>query len=699
MNPSRAATARILAGRLLFCTTLWMATTGSGLQQRVAPPPAGAALPRLAPTVPVAAAAAARVLAQSSDQLTQTGQVGGTMTSVLQVGDFAYVGQGTRVVTFDLSRADRPRLLSRGPLLPDRVMDLALAGDHVAALLRRQGLVLLDISRPAEPRLMGQSGPWPLGDAALALAVSGDLAVVGSADALLTVDLTDPQRPTRRGELRLGICSDVALVGKRALCANSSAVEVIDVSQPDLPLPLEAIAMNDGVRGIAATDDLIYVGHGSALAVLDLKLPSDSRIVHQEPLGMEAHQLQLDGGRIYAADRGRLSVLDLTQPRAPKLLSTLRLEQPSDGTRETYGLSAQGGRVLMADDMAALQVIDVADPRAPRKVGGFADLRYAQAVALGSTDRAVVEDWAGSAQLQVWDLLNPAAMRLVGASNRSGIGAGTGRIGLGGRLACAARQSQGILLFDIGDPAQPQLLSTLVTPGIARHCLLLGTWALVAGDRSFAVVDISNPSSPRVLGQLDGIFGAEAVDAVGARAYLATSEGLVIVDLSDPSRPRKLAALELADVTRDVAVAGRYAYLAQRDEGMAVVDIADSAQPRLVGEVALRDGECGALVVEGDRAVAAAGATLYLIDISSPEAPRLLHSLPRPSGAAQLAMSRGLIAVAEHAAGVSFFRIGVPPPTTTPPPTRQATPTSSGSPTPRPPLPFRNHLPRVARGR
>ena len=87
---------------------------------------------------------------------------------------------------------------------------------------------------------------------------------------------------------------------------------------------------------------------------------------------------------------------------------------------------------------------------------------------------------------------------------------------------------------------------TLVTPGIARHCLLLGTWALVAGDKSFAVVDISNPSSPRVLGQLDGIFGAEAVDAVGARAYLATSEGLVIVDLSDPSRPRKLAALELS---------------------------------------------------------------------------------------------------------------------------------------------------------
>lgn len=165
MTPPRAATARTLAGRLLLCTALWMATTGSGLQQRVAPPPAGAALPRLAPTVPVAAAAAARALAQSSDQLTQTGQVGGTMTSVIQVGDFAYVGHGTRVVTFDLSRADRPRLVSRGPLLSDRVMDLALAGDHVAALLRRQGLVLLDISRPAEPRLLGQSGPWPLGDA------------------------------------------------------------------------------------------------------------------------------------------------------------------------------------------------------------------------------------------------------------------------------------------------------------------------------------------------------------------------------------------------------------------------------------------------------------------------------------------------------------------------------------------------------
>lgn len=328
----------------------------------------------------------------------------------------------------------------------------------------------------------------------------------------------------------------------------------------------------------------------------------------------------------------------------------------------------------MTDDMAALQVIDVADPRAPRKVGGFADLRYAQAVALGSTDRAVVEDWAGSAQLQVWDLLNPAAMRLVGVSNRSGIGAGTGRIGLGGRLACAARQSQGILLFDIGDPAQPQLLSTLVTPGIARHCLLLGTWALVAGDKSFAVVDIGDRAPHGCSVSWMRSFEAEAVDAVGAMAYLATSEGLVIVDLSDPSRPRKLAALELADVTRDVAVAGRYAYLAQRDEGMAVVDIADSAQPRLVGEVALRDGECGTLVVEGDRAVAAAGATLYLIDISSPEAPRLLHSLPRPSGAAQLAMSRGLIAVAEHAAGVAFFRIGVPPPTTTPPPTRQATP-------------------------
>lgn len=120
----------------------------SGLRQWVAPAPAGTALLKQAATVPVAAA---RGLAQSSDQLYQTGQVGGTMTSVLHVGNFAYVGQGTRVVTFDLSRADRPRLLSRGPLLPDRVMDLALAGDRVRGPLQRQGLVLLDISRPAEP--------------------------------------------------------------------------------------------------------------------------------------------------------------------------------------------------------------------------------------------------------------------------------------------------------------------------------------------------------------------------------------------------------------------------------------------------------------------------------------------------------------------------------------------------------------------
>ena len=91
------------------------------------------------------------------------------------------------------------------------------------------------------------------------------------------------------------------------------------------------------------------------------------------------------------------------------------------------------------------------------------------------------------------------------------------------------------------------------------------------------VVDIANPKAPREVSSLEGMGHAKRVAVAGKQAYVADEEdGMWIVDVSDPKAPRKLARYGEGAVL-DVAVAGKYAFLARHS--LEVVDVSNPERP------------------------------------------------------------------------------------------------------------------------
>ena len=77
-------------------------------------------------------------------------------------------------------------------------------------------------------------------------------------------------------------------------------------------------------------------------------------------------------------------------------------------------------------------------------------------------------------------------------------------------------------------------------------------------------------------------FGARGAVA-GGFAYCTAVGGLVIVDISDQKNPALVKSVDLGGRVTDVAVDGRYAFLAAGPKGVLVLDVKDPADPIEVG--------------------------------------------------------------------------------------------------------------------
>jgi hypothetical protein len=147
-------------------------------------------------------------------------------------GSTLYVVDGLGLATFDVGDPSRPRAMGshRSPAWSAAV---AVESDR-AYLACGSQLQVLDVTFPDTPTLMGSV---QVGQPIYGVAARGDLVVVtGLGDALVVVDVSSPSAPRVVGSLTGGPGFDVALLGDRAFVGMGDAgVVVIDVSDPTAP--------------------------------------------------------------------------------------------------------------------------------------------------------------------------------------------------------------------------------------------------------------------------------------------------------------------------------------------------------------------------------------------------------------------------------------------------------------------------------
>lgn len=236
-------------------------------------------------------------------------------------------------------------------------------------------------------------------------------------------------------------------------------------------------------------------------------------------------------------------------------------------------------------------VVDISDPRAPRLLSTemlmrvpAADFGYAAGhVFIGDTDG-----------LTVFDVANPQVPRTVAFLP---LPSRVTSVCVRGARAYVSRSSADggsyvLEVVDIGDPASPQVINTLAGLGGRGGCL--------DGDRlytltsTFNILDLSNPDLPAHVGIWDFASSGYAVrdfSVVDGKGYFACSPGdLVIVNLADAAMPSLVGtwASGLTECSA-VAVSGSLALVSGYGGRLFAIDVSDSAEPAALGAPLMLD--------------------------------------------------------------------------------------------------------------
>lgn len=286
---------------------------------------------------------------------------------------------------------------------------LPRGGIHPYAKGRGGSLAIVDVKQPAAPKLLWHA-PDPLAyeDAETVLPLGGHRLLVGTRDVFL-FDVRAGANPRQLAAIkdrpRVATVNGFARLGHTVFAANKEGyIFAVDISTPDaISLRGSRETEVSGELGmphdVALSGDLLVAvspegfgakgqpGRLGVYRVADPRthqaLPADQwtlvgRLEHPRLAG--ANRVRTHGSFAYVASslaggQGRrpdglyanVSVIDLTDPTAPKMRGSLAFADPRDGPN---GLEAVGNIVFAAGGQA-VQAIDMADADAPRELARF----------------------------------------------------------------------------------------------------------------------------------------------------------------------------------------------------------------------------------------------------------------------------------------------------------------------------------------
>jgi hypothetical protein len=200
-------------------------------------------------------------------------------------------------------------------------------------------------------------------------------------------------------------------------------------------------------------------------------------------------------------------------------------------------------------------------------------------------------------------------------------------------------------VVDVTDPRAPELMSTftsLDSPLTENEFAVSGRYAYIFGNNIngnyLSIIDVSNPSELQFVASTTlSINAVSNIAVAGKYAYLAGTDGgtstgsrLLVVDISNPSAPFEVQNVVLSavqDGPDDVEVQGRYAYVSFSDPNgtgdgyVYVLDLLDPASPRVVSTTTIPNIDSYfPITVQGRYLYGGSYNTLemYVIDVSDP---------------------------------------------------------------------------------
>lgn len=148
------------------------------------------------------------------------------------------------LVTIDVADPNAPSVLAVLPIRPG-VRDLSWDGDLVALGIpsyTSEGLVdIVDVSDPSAPFVRSTFSTGIMSSSQMRVRLSGSTAIVGSLDAVISMDLADPDNPAELDRIEINgfEVTELEIIGNRAVAVAARELYVIDISDPTSLLEIE----------------------------------------------------------------------------------------------------------------------------------------------------------------------------------------------------------------------------------------------------------------------------------------------------------------------------------------------------------------------------------------------------------------------------------------------------------------------------
>ncbi len=277
--------------------------------------------------------------------------------------------------------------------------------------------------------------------------------------------------------------------------------------------------------------NMTQVGSYSFAGGTDRDVAVDGRVVHA-----------LDGRELFCLDGGRAAQLPL--------LGRLYL---GSGAR---AVAADDGWVVVAIGTTGLRIVDARNPAAPVLTGS---LLLPAAVDVALTGRsAFAVDGVGS--LHLVSLANPAAPVLVESVP---LGGTPNRIARDGSVTVVGLGAAGFTVMTAQSSAMPWTAATVATTSPVLAVAVLGNRAFVTtGAAQLLVYDIGNPASPQLVTTLPTVDACTAVRADSDFVYAAGATRLQRWHMPFGGQPQSAGEFLAGSAVRDLVVSGRHAFLA-----------------------------------------------------------------------------------------------------------------------------------------
>ncbi|MFH1177684.1 MAG: choice-of-anchor D domain-containing protein, partial [Acidobacteriota bacterium] len=531
----------------------------------------------------------------------------GQVKVIATAGSYAYFVSGTVLEVADITTPAAPTVVGR-LLLAGVPTDIAVSGSYILVGTEAAGLRVIDVSTPASPV---EAGAYSGVQMVWGVAAAGGYAYIGTSNADLRVlDISSPASPTFVADCHVtGPINDIAIAGNYAYVASGAGrLHVVDIAAPATPVLAGTVNLPAAARAVAVAGAYAYVTAGWSLQVVDVATPS-----------------------------------------SPALLGSA-LALP----RLAFGVALYGSYALVADDTSGLRVIDISTPGTPSAAGFLDTAGAARGVAISGSHAYVADHGDG---VRVVSLAAPASLVEVGHLDSPDESRG---IAIAGNYAYVANQMQGLRILDISDPASPSEAGFLATANLAADVAVSGAYAYVADQAALHIIDVSTPSSPTQVGAYSGLQNFYGVAVSGGYAYLAVRDrGLDIIDVSTPASPAWKATLDTPGDAYGVAVFGGFAFVADGNEGLFVANCANPQSPTEAGRLDTPGFALGVAVSGGVAYVADQLGGLQIIDVSDPTNPTAVTSLAT-SSADGVAVFGNRVFVADHASGLRVISIADP---------------------------------------